>query len=333
VRIPDAAEITQAAARLRGRIRRTPLVRSTWLSALTGAEVWLKLENLQIEGSFKPRGAFNALLTSPVTGAVTASAGNHGRSLACAARSLGTPLTVFTPRTAPRAKIDHIRAHGAALELCDSYDEAEERALAFARERGVTYISPYNDPDVIAGAGTAGLEIIEDLPAVDLIVVAVGGGGLISGVALAARAHAPHARIAGVEAAASPVFTTAFSHGRLVEVQVGPTLADGLAGNAEPGSITFDIMRDLNVSVIAVDEDTIANAMRGLLANDHQTAEGAGAVGVAGVLSKAAPLDDLRGKRVAVIVSGGNVDPGRLSPQEPHAERQQDDRSQRPQHD
>ena len=164
MRIPDAGEITEAAERLRGRIRRTPLVRSTWLSDVTGADVWLKLENLQLEGSFKPRGAFNALLKSPVPGAVTASAGNHGRSLAYAAQALGTPLTVFTPRTAPRAKVDHIRAHGATLELCDSYDEAEARGLAFARDRRVTYISPYNHPDVIAGAGTVGLEIIEDLP-------------------------------------------------------------------------------------------------------------------------------------------------------------------------
>jgi threonine dehydratase len=285
-------------------------MRSRWLSDLSGADVWLKLENLQLEGSFKIRGAFNALLRSPVKSAVTASAGNHGRALACAARALDVPLTVFAPRTAPQAKLDPIRRHGAVLELCDDYDETEHRAMAFANERGVTYISPYNNADVIAGAGTAALEILEEHADLDLVVVPVGGGGLVSGVALAAKALGSPATVLGVEAAASPVFTTALAQGRLVKVPVGPTLADGLAGNAEPGSITFEIARDLGVRVIAVTEPAIETAMRGLLTYEQQTAEGAGAAGVAGLL---AGLDGIAGNRVVVIVSGGNVDPGRLS--------------------
>lgn len=315
MRIPEFSEIAAAAERLRGRVERTPMVRSAWLSDLTGAAVWLKLENLQREGSFKARGAFNALLASPVDGAVAASAGNHGRALAYAASVMRVPVTIFTPRTAPRAKTGPIRAHGATLELCDSYDAAETQGMAFARERGLKYISPYNDPDVIAGAGTVGLEVIEDLPSVDAVVVAVGGGGLISGIALAARERSPRTRVMGVEAAASPVFTTALAHGALVDVDVKPTLADGLAGNAEPGSVTFDIVRDLGVPVMAVSEGHIADAMRRLLANDHQVAEGAGATGVAGLLAGL----DLKGRTVAVIISGGNRDTSEQ--QEPDAQR------------
>ncbi|MEX2270782.1 MAG: threonine/serine dehydratase [Vicinamibacterales bacterium] len=305
--LPSFHDIRAAADRLHDRIVRTPLTRSAWLSDLTGADVWLKLENRQIEGSFKIRGAFNALLRSPVAGAVTASAGNHGRALACAAKELNMPVTVFVPRTAPRAKLDPIRAHGATLVLCETYDEAESDAIAHARDRDVPYISPYNNPEVIAGAGTVGLEIFEDLPDVDLLVVPVGGGGLVSGIALAAAGHGNTEAI-GVEAAASPVFTTALAHGHLVTVKVGPTLADGLAGNAEPGSITFDLVRDLGVPIAAVGEDQIERAMRALAANEGETAEGAGAVGVAFVADRGG----LQGKRVTIIVSGGNVDPDRL---------------------
>ena len=316
---PTPADVIAAAARLQDRVRRTLIVPSAWLSSVTGAEIWLKLENQQHEGSFKARGAFNALMQCGVARAVTASAGNHGRAMAFAARELGIALTVFTPKTAPRAKLDPIRSHGASLELCDSYDEAEQRAIAHTRDSGAPYISPYNHRDVIAGAGTAGLEVIEDLTRVEVIVAGVGGGGLISGIGLAAQAQAPDVSVIGVEAAASPVFTSSLAAGRLVEVDVRPTLADGLAGNAEPGSVTFDLVRDLKIPVHAVDESQIRAAMIGLLEHDGQRAEGAGAVAVAAL---AAGTIDVRGRRVAVIVSGGNVDAGRLLQQEPRAERE-----------
>ena len=296
---PDA--VARAAERLSGKVRRTPLVASPWLSAVTGADVRLKLENLQIEGSFKSRGAYHALQCAGIRRAATASAGNHGRSLSFAAKQLGVALTVFAPRTAPRTKLDYITAHGALLELCDSYDEAETRAIAHAAEHGIPYVSPYNHPDVIAGAGTVGLEVLDERP--DVIVVPVGGGGLASGIGLAAAGAPTPPAIIGVEAAASPAFTTALAHGRLVPIDVGTTLADGLAGNAEPGSITFTLVRDLVGDVIAVSEDHIDAAMRGLLAHDGQTAEGAGAVGAAALL---AGIAGLAGKRVVVIVSGGN---------------------------
>lgn len=297
--------VIRAAERLRGRVRKTAIVPSSWLSAVTGAEVLLKLENQQVEGSFKSRGALHALLKARVPRAVTASAGNHGRSLAFAAKELGVALTVFAPKTAPRAKLDYIRAHGAALELCDTYDEAEQRALNHAARFAVPYISPYNHPDVIAGAGTVGLEVMQELP--DIIVVPVGGGGLVSGIALAARMETTPPVVIGVEAAASPVFTTALAQGRLVPVDVHETLADGLAGNAEPGSMTFELIRDNVSDVLAVGETDIAAAMRGLFSQDGQRAEGAGAVGVAALL---AGIAGIAGKRVVVIVSGGNVDGG-----------------------
>lgn len=325
--LPSPSDVIDAASRLSGKVIRTPLVRSAWLSSAAGGDVWLKLENSQLEGSFKTRGALHALMRSGAARAVTASAGNHGRALACAAKTLGIPLTVFAPATAPRAKLDPIRGHGAVLELRDTYDEAERDAIAFARERGIPYISPYNDPDVIAGAGTTGLEVLEDLADAGMVIVPVGGGGLVSGVALAAAARGGHAKTGGVEAAASPVFSSALAAGRLVEVTVSPTLADGLAGNAEPGSITFDLIRDLRVGVQTVTEDEIAAAMRGLMAHEGQQVEGAGAVGVAALLSGAIAV---RGMRAAVIVSGGNVDPETLQQHEPGAEAEQDGGQQRP---
>jgi threonine dehydratase len=331
VRIPDFLDITAAAARLQGRVRRTPLVSAAWLSEVSGARVWLKLENQQLEGSFKIRGAFNALLASPVAAAVTASAGNHGRALAFAAHALDVPLTVFVPRTAPRAKQDFIRRHGATLELCDSYDEAEIRARAFAQERGVPYISPYNNADVIAGAGTVALEVFDEAPEIDALIVPVGGGGLVSGTALVAGGYSSSPSVTGVEAAASPVFTTALSQGKLVDVEVRPTLADGLAGNAEPGSITFDLVRDHEVQVVAADEQQIELAMRELLRHQHQVVEGAGAAGVAALL---AGTVGVAGRRVAVIVSGGNVDARAVGStrEKPPSEQQQDERQHGPEH-
>lgn len=296
--------LAEASERLHGRVSSTPLVRSTWLSEVSGADVWLKLENQQFEGSFKTRGAFNALLKLGSGRVVTASAGNHGRSLAFAARELGARLTVFAPRTAPAAKLDFIRAHGANLELCDSYDDAEDRALTMSKRQSVPFISPYNHRDVIAGAGTAGMEVIAAEAAFDAIVVPTGGGGLISGVALAARTGPlPGPLVYGVEAAASPAFSTSLARGRIVPVDVSPTRADGLAGNLEAGSMTFELVRDLTAGVTTVTEEEIAAAMDGLLEREGQRVEGAGAVGVAALLAGKLPV---AGKRVAVIVSGGN---------------------------
>jgi threonine dehydratase len=211
------------------------------------------------------------------------------------------------PVTAPRLKIDAIRAAGAAVLPCASYDEAESQAKQDARESGATYISPYSDPDVIAGAGTVALEILEDLPDVEAIVVPVGGGGLVSGTAIAAQAT--NTGVIGAEAAASDPFTQSLRAGRIVSISVKATLADGLAGNLDPDTITFDIVRRMVRSIVVVPESAIRDAIRGLMAHERLVAEGAAATGVGAILGGCSKAS--RG-RVAVVLSGANIDPDTL---------------------
>lgn len=239
---------------------------------------------------------------------VTASAGNHGRALAQAASAVGLTLTAYVPATAPRVKIDAIRAAGAEVRLCTDYDETEWRAKEHARQVGAVYISPYSDADVIAGAGTVGLEILEDRPDVDTIVVPVGGGGLISGIAIAAH-ETGTAAVAGVEVEASCPFTRSLAAGRIVSIDVGPTLADGLAGNLDPETITFDIVRQLVAQIVVVSETEIGAAIRGIATEERLIAEGAAAAAVAAVFSRR-----LTGhpQRIAVVLSGANIDPEKL---------------------
>jgi len=300
-------------------IRRTPLVHSAWLSSAAGASVRLKLESLQVTNSFKARGAVNVAAARLEREAgdvgrsrllVTASAGNHGRAMAYACERLGLRLVVFTPADAPRAKLDPILRHGADLRaVASSYEDAERLAKQFAAAERVTYISPYSHPDVIAGAATIAIEIFEDWPEVDTIVVPVGGGGLVSGVALAARALAANVRVLGFEAAASPAFSTSLAAGRITEVAVTATLADGLAGNMDPETITFDLVKEHADGVVAVPERAIHDAVRGLAAHEHLIAEGAGATAVAGLLENL----QRRGERIAVILSGSNIDAAKLA--------------------
>jgi len=290
-------------------VLRTPLRRSAWLSELTGRDVRLKLETLQPTFSYKIRGAFNAVLRlrdrdpdrALRPALVTASAGNHGRALAHAARLAGLPLTVYASGHAPRVKLDAMRAEGADLRLCDDYDQAERRAKAHG---GAVFISPYAHPDVIAGAGTVGLEIVEDWPEVDTIVAAIGGGGLISGIAIAARSAPAKVSIVGIEAEASSPFTAGLAAGRIVEVEVRPTLADGLAGNLDPETPTFDMVRTTVDRIVLVSEDALRAAVAGVVLNERLVVEGAGSAGVAAVLAGSAGL----GQRVAVVLSGANID-------------------------
>jgi threonine dehydratase len=301
-------DIQAASARLQGRIVRTPVRHSAWLSAAAEADVHLKLEIVQTTSSYKIRGALNAVARlegdSTTSRLVTASAGNHGKALAHAASATGLPLTVFVAADAPRTKIDGIRNAGARVELCANYDEAEHRAKAYA-STGALYISPYSDPDVIAGAGTIMLELLEDLPSVDAVVVPIGGGGLISGIGIAARALSPSTRVLGVEVAASCPFTQSLAAGRLVTIDVGRSLADGLTGNLDPETITFDIVRRVVDRIDVVSEDELRRSLIDLLHREHLLAEGAAAVGPAAV---AAGRLDLKGQRVAVILTGANTD-------------------------
>ena len=286
---------------------RTPLRYSPWLSKAAGGEVFLKLETLQPTHSYKIRGATNAVLKLQAAGGpppriVTASAGNHGRAMAHAAGLAGLHLTVYVPEHAPKAKIDAIRAAGAELRLCSDYDEAERRAKEHgARGIGV-FISPYAHPDVIAGAGTVALEILDEGGAIDTIVASIGGGGLISGIAIAAQRRA---EAAGVEVEASTPFTSSLRAGRIVPIDVGETLADGLSGNLDPDSPTFEIVRQHVPRIAVVSEGDLRDAIRGVGYHEKLIIEGAAAASVAAVLSGKL---DVRGKRVAIVLSGANVD-------------------------
>jgi len=286
------------------------------LSGRTQADVRLKLETMQPTASYKVRGAFNTVLRmieergAAAPPLVTASAGNHGRALAWAVRAGGMRLTVYAPEHAPRTKLEAIAASGAVLVPCRHYDEAERLAKGHAAREGALFISPYSHPDVIAGAGTIGLEILDDWPDVDVIVVPIGGGGLISGIALAVRAVSERVSVAGVEVEASCPFTKGIAAGRIVEIEVQPTLADGLAGNLDPDTITFDIVRREVSRIAVVSDASLREAIAGTLTNEEMVTEGAGAAGVAALL---AGKLDLRGTRVAVVLSGGNIDQGTLS--------------------
>jgi threonine dehydratase len=315
----DLSDIFRARRRIAGHVRRTPLVRSRWLSAVTGGRVYLKLESLQETNSFKLRGAMNAALAlierTPDRSAwprlVTASAGNAGRAFSYAAERLGLHVVVFTPRDAPRTKLDAIRSHGAELRsVAASYEEAEALAKQAAESGEMKYLSPYSHPDVIAGAGTIGVEILEDIPDVDTVLVPVGGGGLIAGISSAVKAIAPGTEVIGVEAAASPAFSTSLRAGKIVEVPVGPTIADGLAGNMDPENLAFPIVQQFVDRVVLCEDDALVGGIVGLAAEEHLIAEGAGIAGVAALL---AGHLDVTGRSVAVVVSGSNIDIGKLA--------------------
>jgi threonine dehydratase len=308
--VTGIADITAAARRIGRLAGATPLVPSSWLSDLAGAPVWLKLEIVQRTGSFKLRGAANAMTRrlGARTGfrdVVTASAGNHGQAVAYVARELGLSARVYVPKTAPEAKRNALRRLGADTIETPTYDDAERQAHDVAERTGTPYLSPYDDDDVIAGAGTVALEMLAERPELDTFIVPVGGGGLLAATAIVAHAKVPRPMVIGVEAAASPVFTSALAAGRPVTVDVRDTLADGLAGNMDPASRTFALVRDLASRVEKIEEPAIARAMRELILRERLVAEGAGAIGVAALLSGGL---DLQGRHVGVILSGRNVD-------------------------
>ena len=317
----DLSAVRAARERITPFVRRTPLVASGWLSELAGADVRLKLESLQVTQAFKARGAFNAALTIRERGGdaggaaprlVTASTGNHGRALATAARAAGLSCVVFAPAGTPATKQNAIRAAGAELRAeFPGYDEAESAALAFAAAHpGAVYVSPYNDPLIVAGTGTIALEILDDHPDADTILVPVGGGGLISGIATAVKALRPQMRVIGVEATRNPVFHTIRAKGLDANIDIQPTLADALGGNIEPGSITLDIVLRLVDDIVLVDEDAIASTIRSFVEHERVVTEGAGAIAAAAIASKRV---DVAGRNVVVVVTGGNIDRAKLA--------------------
>jgi len=310
--LPTVLDVYDARRRIGERLPATPLLPSPWLSSIADGNVFLKIESVNLTSSFKIRGALNAALRlsegidSTPTTIVTASAGNHGRALALAAEELGLACVVFTPANAPEAKQNAIRRHGAILHSdCEDYDEAERRAREFADQEGGVYISPYNHRDVIAGAGTIGLEIVEAMPEFDVVVVPLGGGGLASGMGLAIKAAAPNATIVGVEVEASSPFTLSLEAGRITTITPRASIADGLVGNLEPGSMTFQLVKQVVDYVVTVSEDELTRAMKGLAAEEHLIVEGAGAAAVAAIVAGKASAP---GQRVVAMVTGGNVD-------------------------
>lgn len=311
--IVSPLDIAAAYERLRPLVRRTPVELSPALSAHTGGEIWLKCEFIQETGSFKLRGALNRLLTlgdeAQGRGVVTASAGNHGLGVAEAASRLGVRATVVVPTTASPAKVhglERYQARGVDLIATGTdYDAAEAYGIALARESGRVFISPYNDPWVISGGGTVAMEALEDVPRADALIVPVGGGGLIAGMGTWAKHAQPGVRVIGVQPMASPSLHAALLAGTLVTVRVGNTLADGLAGNIEAGSITFPLAQAVVDEVALVGEEQIAHAMRWLLAEHHLLVEGSAATGLAALLG--GQLGDVAGRRVVVTLTGRNA--------------------------
>jgi len=291
-------------------IEQTPLVRSEFLSRLSSAEVFLKLENLQITKSFKPRGAFNKLLHLKAEevdrGIITASAGNHGQAVAYAAQKLSLPVRVVVPVSTPKVKIEGMKKYGANLVLFgDNYDGAERRAKKLARRDGCAYISPYDDELIISGHGTVGLEIVEALPEVDVVVVPVGGGGLISGVSISVKSTKPETEIVGVQSEASPVMYESLKAGKIVEAKKGKTIAEGLSGGLEKDALTFEIAKNCVDRILLVKEATIRKAVYLLWTHDRQMVEGSGAAAIAPILEDSKLFES---KTVVSLITGGNID-------------------------
>ena len=295
--------------RLRPILHHTELDLSSTFSAMTGGRIYLKCENRQKTGSFKIRGASNKIAAMVERGesrpVVASSAGNHAQGVAYAAKKFGIPATIVMPKAAPIAKAQATEGYGAKVVLAgDCYDDAYARACEICREEGAAFLHPYNDPEVIAGQGTLGLEILGDLPSVDIVIVPAGGGGLLAGVAAAVKQVNPRVKVYGVQAEGADAIARSFREGKLVTTETASTIADGIAVKA-PGDITVELIRRYADGVLTVSDTAIADAILLLLERCKQVVEPAGATPLAAVLSGAL---DVKGKRVVCVLSGGNID-------------------------
>jgi threonine dehydratase len=304
------SDVQSALGRIRDRIYLSPCARSETLSRLSGTEAWLKLENLQMTGAYKERGALNKLLLLPqadrARGLIAASAGNHAQGVAYHGGRLGVATTIVMPETTPIMKVANTRAHGARIVLHGAnYDEAYTEARRLEGSEGLTFIHPFDDPQIIAGQGTIGLELLDQVPDLDAVLVPVGGGGLISGVAVALKERRPSIRVIGVEAEVIPCMKAAVEAGRLVTLEPSSTLADGIAVK-RAGELTFAHVQRFVDEMVTVSEEEIASAILYLLEKEKAVVEGAGAVAVAALMNRR--LAGLEGRRVAAIISGGNID-------------------------
>jgi threonine dehydratase len=302
------SDIEAARRVIAGHVLRTPMLPAPKLSALTGAEVFVKYENLQVTNSFKERGALNKLASlSPAErerGVIAMSAGNHAQAVAYHAQRLRIPATIVMPVTTPFVKVEATRTYGAEVVLDgETISEAQVRAETIARERGLTFVHPYDDARVIAGQGTIALEMLEEVPDLDTLVIPIGGGGLIAGNAIAARAVRPAIEVVGAEATLYPSFWNAL-HGAHLPLG-GPTLAEGIAVK-NVGALTLPVVRELVAEIVLVDEAHLERAVYAFLTLQKAMAEGAGAAGLAAMLVKPARFV---GRKVGLILCGGNIDP------------------------
>lgn len=311
---PDFSDVVAASVRLKGQAHRTPVLTSRYLNALSGAELFFKAENFQRVGAFKFRGALNAILSLPEAvrskGVVAYSSGNHAQGVACAAQLVGIPAVIVMPQDAPAMKIAATRDYGAQVVLYDRYTQ-DRQAIgeALAAERGATVLPPFDHPDIIAGQGTAALELFEETGPLDALFVPVGGGGLASGCGLVAQAVSPGCAVTGVEPAAGDDARQSLAAGRIVQIAVPKTLADG-AQTTALSPLTFGLVTRLLREIVTVEDATLVATMRTLAERMKIIVEPTGCLGVAAALA-AAP--QWQGRRVGVIISGGNVDMERFS--------------------
>jgi threonine dehydratase len=301
-------DIRAAAERVKGRVERTPLRHSRTLSEITGAEVWVKFENLQFTAAYKERGALNTLLqlsdNEAKRGVIAASAGNHSQGLAYHAARLGVPVTIVMPKSTPFVKVQQTRAHGAEVVIDgDNYDESAGVAKRICDERELTFVHPFNNLQVMAGQGTVALEMFEDQPDLEVLPIPIGGGGLIAGCATAAKSLNPNVKIIGVEPAMYPSFTSKM-RGVSMSASGGATIAEGIAVK-QVGELSYSIVRPLIDDVLLIEEPFFERAVA-LFCNVEKTVvEGAGAAALAALL---AYPEKFRGKKVGVIITGGNID-------------------------
>ncbi|BCA37022.1 TPA: bifunctional threonine ammonia-lyase/L-serine ammonia-lyase TdcB [Bacillus cereus] len=312
----DITDIKKAKEILDVNARKTPLVKSFYLTSKTGGEIYLKLENMQLTGSFKFRGAFNKIsqLTNEEKerGVIACSAGNHAQGVALSSHLLGIKSKIVMPTSAPQAKVDATRGYGSEVILYgDTFDDAKAKCEEIIKETGETYLHPYDDVEVMAGQGTIGLDILDDMWDVDTVIVPIGGGGIISGIAVALKSFNPSINIIGVQADNVHGMKASYDAGRILEHYEAPTIADGCAVKI-PGNLTFEIVKNLVDDIVTVSEEELEVAMKDLLQRGKAVVEGAGALATAALL--AGKVDKyVQGKKVVAVISGGNVDLKRIS--------------------
>ncbi|GMK55709.1 hypothetical protein CspeluHIS016_0207650 [Cutaneotrichosporon spelunceum] len=307
--LPTYAGVQSAAARLAGVAHRTPVLTSTTMDESLGASLYFKAENYQRMGAFKFRGAYNALSrftpTQAAAGVLAYSSGNHAQAIALSARLLGMPAVIVMPEDAPVAKLAATRGYGAEVVLYDRFSEDREAIAArLAQERGLTLIPPYNHPHVMAGQGTAVAELLEDVPDLDVLFVPLGGGGLLSGSLLAAKALAPGCKVYGVEPAAGNDFQQSLRSGKIVKIETPKTIADGAQTQAA-GDLTFAVVRQLVTDIVTATDEQLVDALRFYAERMKIIVEPTGALSLAAAQNSGI---DIKGKKVGILISGGNVD-------------------------